>query len=513
MRGELGWGAWTLTLLAVLLAVASAAVEPAQAPEQINARDAGARADGVHDDAPALQAALDRLADRGGVLDLPAGTYLVGAPLVMRGDNVVLRGDGATVRARKGFAAAAGEPAALVRGGASRGGTHAPALHLSVVGLGLDGAGISTAGVWIERARDVTVRGTYVRRVRAGGGGAIVVRSAGDRESDTGEITVADNVVELDETTTGIALRNVANCRVSGNRVQGTGGEGGHGLDLTLSRGCTVSDNIVLTADIGCLTDETNHLQIIGNYVYGARTGFRAEERPGGKRPAANNVYIDNRVLTGSRGFVVRGSGMILVGNYAAFLKVGPAIWVESGGTHDAVVANNPSVAVEGGIRFDASDGVVVANVPISNGQNGIEVNGQRVTVTSNAVISNPTGIRLGPNARACTVLGNSVHNATAAPLVLGGRDHRVRDNTGSAGPLPEMGPGATYGSGEVDVRAARTAVDADFPDDRYLVSVEWPADPGGREWITEKTRAGFVIVLPAAPRRPVRVHWVARGL
>ena len=96
MRGELGWGARTLTLLAVLLAAASAAVEPAQAPEQINARDAGARADGVHDDAPALQAALDRLADRGGVLDLPAGTYLVGAPLVMRGDNVVLRGDGAT---------------------------------------------------------------------------------------------------------------------------------------------------------------------------------------------------------------------------------------------------------------------------------------------------------------------------------------------------------------------------------------------------------------------------------
>ena len=75
------------------------------------------------------------------------------------------------------------------------------------------------------------------------------------------------------------------------------------------------------------------------------------------------------------------------------------------------------------------------------------------------------------------------------------------------------MGPGATYGSGEADVRGARTAVDADFPDDRYLVSVEWPADPGGREWITEKTRAGFVIVLPAAPRRPVRVHWVARGL
>ena len=49
--------------------------------------------------------------------------------------------------------------------------------------------------------------------------------------------------------------------------------------------------------------------------------------------------------------------------------------------------------------------------------------------------------------------------------------------------------------------------VHADFPHDRYLVSVEWAADPGGREWITENTRTGFVIARPAAPPAAVRFH------
>ena len=475
---------------------------------RIDATQAGALGDGVHDDAPALQAALDRLAPRGGVLELPAGTYEVGAPLVVRGDGVTVAGKGATLRAAKGFPAT--RPAALL---GTAPGERPPQRRLTVVGLELDGAGRASAALAIERARDVTVRDLHARRVRAGGGGAIVVRSARDGESDTGEITVADNVVELDAATSGIVVRNAVNCRVTGNRVQGIDHEGSHGLDLTLSRGCTVSDNIVLTADVGILADESNHLQVIGNYVYAPRTGFRAQEQPGGKRPANNNVFVNNRVLSGGRGFVVRGSGMVLVGNYAAFLKPGPAIWVQGGGTHDAVVANNPSVSAEGGIRFDASDGVVVANVPISNGRAGIEVNGERVVVTSNAVISNPTGIRLGETARGCTVLGNSVQNATEAALALGGHEHLVRDNMGAGAPLPELGRGALYGSGESEVRGARTAVRGDFPDDRYLVSVEWAADPGGREWITEKTRTGFVIVLPAAPPTVLHVRWLARGI
>jgi hypothetical protein len=267
-------------------------------------------------------------------------------------------------------------------------------------------------------------------------------------------VTVASNVVETGAAAPGIVVRRVVNCLVTGNRVTANGAAGAHGIDLTLSQGCTVSDNVVLGPDVGVVADEANHLQLIGNYVYGPRTGFRAIERPGGKASASNVVFVNNRVLTGGVGFVVKGSGMVLVANYAAFLRPGPALWVQRGGTHDAVVANNASVSVEGGIRFDASDGVVAANVPISNSSNGIEVNGERVAVTGNAVNASPVGIRLGAAAAACTIVGNTLHGTSDAPLVLGGRDHRVRDNVGST---VEMGAGAAYGGGELEVTAART--------------------------------------------------------
>ena len=161
------------------------------------------------------------------------------------------------------------------------------------------------------------------------------------------------------------------------------------------------------------------------------------------------------------------------------------------------------------GDLIEPDDGVVAANVPISNASTGIEVNGARVAVTGNAVNASPVGIRLGDAAAACTVVGNTVHGAKEAPLVLGGRGHRARDNSGAS---LEVGPGAAYGGGELEVTAARTPVTARFADDRYLVSIEWVGDPGGREWIADRTAAGFVITLPAAPPRPVRARWLALG-
>ena len=489
--------------LALLAALGAADAAPPPARQMIDAREAGALGDGSRDDTPALQAALDRLAASGGVLRLPAGTYVIARPLVVRGDHVAIAGEGAVLQASPGFAAASGR-AALVRNEAA-----AVQRGLAVTGLECDAGGVAVAGIWLDRVRESTVRGNTVRHLRsAPDGGGIVVRSLRDEEGDAGEVTIADNVVDPGAATTGIVVRRVVNCLVTGNRVSANGAAGAHGIDLTLSQGCTVSDNTVLNPDVGVVADETNHLQVIGNYVFAPKTGFRAVERPGGKS-ANNGVFVNNRVLTGGIGFVVKGSGMVLVANYAAFLRPGPAMWVQRGGTHDAVVANNASVSIEGGIRFDASDGVVAANVPISNASNGIEVNGERVAVTGNAVTASPVGIRLGDRAAACTVVANTVHGAKEAPLVVGGRDHRVRDNSGAS---LEVGPGAAYGGGELEVTAARTPVPARFADERYVVSIEWAGDPGGREWIADKTAAGFVITLPAAPPRPVRARWLATG-
>jgi parallel beta-helix repeat protein len=489
-------------LLLTVVGRADAAATPAR--QTIDAREAGARGDGSHDDASALQAALDRLAGTGGMLKLPGGTYVIGRPLVVRGDHVAVAGEGALLQAGPGFAGPSGRSALLTNdpGKGQRG--------LAVTGLECDGGGLAAAGIWLVRVRESAVRGNTVRRLRATpDGGGIVVRSLRDDAGDAGEVTIADNFVDAAAATAGIVVRRVVNCLVTGNRVSGNGAAGANGIDLTLSQGCTVSDNTILSPDVGVLADETNHLQVIGNYVFAPRIGFRAAERPDGRTSANNGVFVNNRVLTGGIGFVVKGSGMVLVANYAAFLRPGPAVWVQRGGTHDAVVANNASVSIEGGIRFDASDGVVAANVPIANASSGIEVNGERVAVTGNAVNASPVGIRLGDRAAACTVVANTVHNAKEAPLVAGGRDHRVRDNIGV--PL-ELGAGAAYGAGELEVTAARTPVSARFADERYVVSIEWAGDPGGREWIADRSAAGFVIALPAAPPRPVRARWLATG-
>jgi hypothetical protein len=65
----------------------------------ISGRDLGARGDNVADDTAALQAALDRVAEgKVATLYLPAGTYRITAPLVLRCPLTVA----ATIRGESG---------------------------------------------------------------------------------------------------------------------------------------------------------------------------------------------------------------------------------------------------------------------------------------------------------------------------------------------------------------------------------------------------------------------------
>jgi len=63
-----------------------------EVPVAANARELGARGAGQADDAPAIQRAIDAVTDSGAVV-IPAGTYLLRSPLVIR-RSVVLRGEG-----------------------------------------------------------------------------------------------------------------------------------------------------------------------------------------------------------------------------------------------------------------------------------------------------------------------------------------------------------------------------------------------------------------------------------
>jgi hypothetical protein len=59
-----------------------------------NVMDCGAKADGVTDDGPALQAAIDALGPKGGTVFIPTGVYSIQTGVVVPGLNVRLVGDG-----------------------------------------------------------------------------------------------------------------------------------------------------------------------------------------------------------------------------------------------------------------------------------------------------------------------------------------------------------------------------------------------------------------------------------
>jgi hypothetical protein len=76
----------------------------------VNAKDAGAKGDGLTDDAPALQRAVDSLGSAGGTIFIPAGTYMLGtseggvenfpngnpilSAVILRNNNITFRGSG-----------------------------------------------------------------------------------------------------------------------------------------------------------------------------------------------------------------------------------------------------------------------------------------------------------------------------------------------------------------------------------------------------------------------------------
>ncbi len=67
----------------ILLSLFSRTMTIAEQPSQVNVRDYGAKGDGVTDDTSAFQAALDAVADKGGTVFVPVGSYLIKTHLVI----------------------------------------------------------------------------------------------------------------------------------------------------------------------------------------------------------------------------------------------------------------------------------------------------------------------------------------------------------------------------------------------------------------------------------------------
>jgi hypothetical protein len=79
------------------LTINPSGVPPPPPPGTQNVKENGAKGDGTTDDAPAIQALLNRLPTNSSVY-FPAGSYLIGIPLKETASNITFLGEGATSR-------------------------------------------------------------------------------------------------------------------------------------------------------------------------------------------------------------------------------------------------------------------------------------------------------------------------------------------------------------------------------------------------------------------------------
>jgi hypothetical protein len=94
-------GSWLLLALAAVLGSPwfGPPTAPSAAPtaaSRVSVKDFGARGDGITDDAPAIQAALDSVPAGGGTVLVPAGDYRLGRTLVISHDRTTFTGEGPT---------------------------------------------------------------------------------------------------------------------------------------------------------------------------------------------------------------------------------------------------------------------------------------------------------------------------------------------------------------------------------------------------------------------------------
>lgn len=196
-----------------------------------NVQDHGAVGDGSTDDTSAIQSAIDAVvADRGGTVYFPAGTYLISSALRVVGDDVRLLLDSATVQTASTSVPSAVEAAGFRETDVALG-EDAERTNFRVHAPGHDFA----AGDWVELVSD----DVYQDNVPRHGEQHRVVRAAGDR------FDVHDRLYETYRTAANARVRRVNHVRnftVDGGTLRGSGvGSGPHrGVLVTYGNGVSL---------------------------------------------------------------------------------------------------------------------------------------------------------------------------------------------------------------------------------------------------------------------------------
>ncbi|QCJ48050.1 right-handed parallel beta-helix repeat-containing protein [Haloprofundus sp. MHR1] len=289
---------------------------PGARPGTVHVDAFGAVGDGDVDDGPALQAALDAAADRGGgTVTLPPGTYRHERSLLY-GSNLVVDGHGATLL----FDPPDPDATALVPrsyGGGER------VRQVVVDGLTLGSVDPAKGnGIGVAHAEDVTVRGCRGENLRwhlvdVAGGKDVLVRNCyavGLRSA----AYQADNLTERGGLVVAPPGGGVENAAVDGSAnenvaiVNNVAEDCARGVHLHRSGGHDLSvdgNKIRRCTDVGILGDDGtdwHDVRITGNIVEGTETstGIRLDGR-------YRNISVENNTVRnhGGDGITVHPGG------------------------------------------------------------------------------------------------------------------------------------------------------------------------------------------------------------
>lgn len=382
---------------------------------QANVRDFGAKGDGVADDAPAIQKAI---AASNAVI-IPAGTYLVGTPIVPHSDQSIELAAGATVRASK---------------------THRDALVAvrNVSNVVISGSGVidgdmagNPAGLRLgirvdSGASRVTIRGVTIRNVPSEGAGG----SCGDgvyigwsstiSPSPPSDVLI-DGIVSESNSRHALTVTSGSGIRVSNSILRGSVFGGGlvlepnnmaHVIDDVSVVGNTMRDNAgngISTGAVQLKSHAVTHVRIQGNSVVG------------------------NGKNRGTAVMVQNAAGVSIIGNTIDHRTDVPGITygLFCGDSQDVVISSN---AIKGGLWGieveQSSPGLTGGIVAATNRLSGQSIGGIRVahpgifgtavqgnSISNDATVANPAYVGIAV-VSSTAVTGNTFRLAVGSAAV-----------------------------------------------------------------------------------------------
>ena len=424
--------------LSVVLLVALLMQGALEAAEGASVKDYGAKGDAQTDDTAAIQAAIDDLPDAGGVVSLPAGTYMVNRILLKGGTSLVGAGRPSVLKALPAAAVVLSFPPGEQRGVRVShlviDGGHSTERIDSGIGISLRAPAVVSdllvERVWFqnhqtdaimiaggkgEKHHDLVFRDIDIRKTGLTRGCGIVMRSGSNIWVDRAHIFEVGSQ-RNDHSSHGIATlyhSNVTNLRITNCIIEGSAGHNiflgdahnvsvvnnrlarstrGGGNDSGIQancayagrmRGLLISGNeIVDSGGYGVCTSGVDEVKMIGNtFMRGTDPCIRMQDNPR-NWVLANNVFLD-------------------VGS------VGPVIIGDADHSHNGVVSGN---IITGSLMW---------GLAISGGQD--------IAITGNTITDNGRGWGRDEQGRILSYDGKLLDpNESRVGLLLGGAKHIV---------------------------------------------------------------------------------------